>query len=288
MPAQRLPKAGSHIVHPIFKIGEESCDRTREIFSQIAECAFDSKAMRFVRVPSIVIHFGDLDADVSFDEAGNLLQSLRQLRSRVLRLRLLEKAWQQKPYLIEACQSLVRIAALEQSVDEVIHWCSVGLESDKGYLPFLETRAEAWCWHAERAGGSKEAEASYRNAITDMGRMIEFETENYDAWNTRGWARMEFVDYLANRDRGFDSQIQLAIKDFSEAIDIDPDRQEAWADRASAWLTWAEYKGEQDDEPIDELKNAISDLKQCLKIDPDNEEAEGMLIEATELLNEFE
>jgi tetratricopeptide (TPR) repeat protein len=88
------------------------------------------------------------------------------------------------------------------------------------------------------------AKGEIERAIADCDRALKLDTQNADAWNSRGLARQGKGD------------LDGALADFDRAIALNPQQAAFYGNRGKAWL----LKGE--------IERALSDLNRALRSKP--------------------
>ena len=96
----------------------------------------------------------------------------------------------------------------------------------------------------DEAKTPQEKKAWAKTTLSKMDRAINHDSENADAWNSRGLAKIELGDQRS------------AVEDCTKAIEIDPKNAHAWNNRGAARNA------------LYDVQNAIDDLTKAIELEP--------------------
>ncbi len=186
--------------------------------------------------------------------------------------RRLTAAIEKSPTLEEATETLGKLEADAERLEEAILGWSKGIEKDLGYLPHWVNRAETKVQLALKLQAvGKPFEEFMESAVKDLDQVLQKDPGRLSALLARSHAQGDWG--LAKGAQGGDPGplVQAALKDDEAILKIDPRNYATWLGRGITKQGWAllrRFRGEDTD---DLLGEAVADFDRAIEIKPEGD-----------------
>ncbi len=191
--------------------------------------------------------------------------------NRVEAKRLLEEAIASEPDLEAAIERLGQLALDDERYQDALDLFSRGIESDRGYMPYLQGRGNTLLNRGVDAQNRGEDPTDlYTRAIRDYSVIATHGNDEQFAIMNRGQVRMNLAVYRSERGDDVTDLIREATLDFDHLVKRWPQRFEPWEGRGIARSTHGEILRMRGQEAPALYEQAIADFDKALAIEPDD------------------
>ncbi len=178
------------------------------------------------------------------------------------------------PALDEAHQALAQLEYDCERFEESAAVCTTAMEGDRGYLPFVESRAEARLMHAlvlQRA--TRPCEAAFKAAIDDCEEVARRSQGTVRPLVLLASATMSYGLAVESRREDPSALYRKSIDGYTAALAIDPRDDDLWKRRGGVHANLGVRIWRRRGDPRAEYEAAIRDLDESVKRNPDNSQA---------------